>query len=1259
MEKDKTASFTITGQVCEKESGIGVPGLIVESRDKESRYNAIVSSTDNKGHFKIIYTKKASRELFEKKPNIVLSIYSPPRRLLMKTKECIRLGVSKEEHLNLEIPRAILGHNSPILPEDRVEVAVKFSMDQLTIEKRGNYDIPHMPAFKSYGSPGSPSLLEQIQYVALPLNAKVLGLEILPGDPVRLPGPFNPYPVQLPIRTNNQNSRKEQNIDSLAGHYVMPSFISLDSKYGDNSLPYPEKLAVLLNVSRFSGINVAMVSVCPFQYDPGERALLVYPNLQYILKYEPAPLRRLQDNTSIIKLGKHKAEHLQLFLNKSNVSSAKNIFHHGDIESIFVPPPIELKVDIPYVIITDDYEWRDNVKGNRVVADESGNSVTYYFEQLAKWKTQRGMRTRVVTVSDIVSGNLGNYAKDTKSGYQTRDLQEVIRNFIKHIHWKWGTQFVLLGGNRNIVPMRYLIAYKTTGTFWSWDFTRSYDGVQDFINFGEKETIPPRGCKFDENEKKTRLCCDGNLNGDLGQEPNSSLPLSTCSGVRIPFKSTPGDGKLGWYFADEQFKPLPGQETASWYPLKKKFIDANPGTSLCNLIVEGDSSKINDDRGRIDDDYYWGGGDHRLVPSDFYYRVLSRKDVETIPPQLGDEFDFNGNGLYGQFRCDFQSGHRVWTPVDNFNPNADICVGRAPVETAADAKNFVDKIITYETLEYSEDGSSEKKEVDRAYLKRIVLGAHLWDLDNYETVLSPASFEIEDQWGEIPRGQFVQHSYLDMIGGWPLLVTVIEMHLPERFSITTNPNPSHHLILRFNQDDALRSTDFEVPHKDGDTKWYFIEKQFGNQFDGPSEYIRIEGPMASVKPNKIVWNPAGIEGASGDKEALRLQMGYDFPLFGQVFRFYADYMDLSWPPHIEPLRVASIRSAIDNGCHFLSLSGHGDPAGCCGVICRDYGADKKFVDPDFQNENRYFIAYADSCYTARPDVGSYPLYMDEIYKTLGERTVLYPKGGAVAYIGNVVVGFTGSEQIFWKEVKNYGRLGPAIASIEDDYWQRYEQMLYGDPEMPVWTDVPKLYQIDYPQFMTPGIEITIQVCDSLGSPLEGHQVTFFGGWIDSATNPSIYENKTTGSDGKVNWTPPLSAMEVTITITPPDRSSGVFENYKPFVGNIWKSGEPCDVAGTVVDHDFGTPIEGATVTIGDKKTTTDHQGAYALIGVLSGLKDVKAKAKWYIPKTQSVKLIPSQTIIVDFALQLREPSCHGALPKEEPCMGPKPATEHY
>ncbi|MCU0722194.1 MAG: C25 family cysteine peptidase, partial [Planctomycetes bacterium] len=66
------------------------------------------------------------------------------------------------------------------------------------------------------------------------------------------------------------------------------------------------------------------------------------------------------------------------------------------------------------------------------------------WKPLARWKTQTGVSADVVAVEDVLDNPL----------YRGTDGAETLRNFLADLYWKWGLEWVLLGGDVNLVPAR-------------------------------------------------------------------------------------------------------------------------------------------------------------------------------------------------------------------------------------------------------------------------------------------------------------------------------------------------------------------------------------------------------------------------------------------------------------------------------------------------------------------------------------------------------------------------------------------------------------------------------------------------------------------------------------------------------------------------------------------------------------------------------------------------------------------------------------
>jgi hypothetical protein len=197
---------------------------------------------------------------------------------------------------------------------------------------------------------------------------------------------------------------------------------------------------------------------------------------------------------------------------------------------------------------------------------------------------------------------------------------------------------------------------------------------------------------------------------------------------------------------------------------------------------------------------------------------------------------------------------------------------------------------------------------------------------------------------------------------------------------------------------------------------------------------------------------------------------------------------------------------------------------------------------NFANQDRYFIAFADSCSTARPDT----------VDSLAEKSTFDPDGGAVAYVGNTRYSWIGVgnnyEQAFWCLAEAAGRVGPAACARLATggvrrLWTVYAQNLFGDPEMPVWTEGPQTQEVTLVESAARGSNVTITV-RHFGTPVKNHRVTLMGGWQNSALGARFYATKKTGGDGKASFTlsAPAGVDSVRVTITK--------ANFKLFEGTI-------------------------------------------------------------------------------------------------------------
>ena len=192
---------------------------------------------------------------------------------------------------------------------------------------------------------------------------------------------------------------------------------------------FPGKSFNLVTVQRKHGVTVAYINLHPITYHPKSGKLFCYTNISLKI-----PIKRVNtgidpkvqghvERFNFKQIGVDNPEDLKSYQTRSLASLAP----------IGICNPLE---NYQYVIVT-----------NQAVRDAT-TDVTVM--DLIAHKQARGLTATIVTIEDI-------YAN-----YSGVDNAEKLRNFIIDAYNNWGTEYVLLGGDTNILPFRYLNANGTS-----------------------------------------------------------------------------------------------------------------------------------------------------------------------------------------------------------------------------------------------------------------------------------------------------------------------------------------------------------------------------------------------------------------------------------------------------------------------------------------------------------------------------------------------------------------------------------------------------------------------------------------------------------------------------------------------------------------------------------------------------------------------------------------------------------------------------
>ncbi|MBL0743679.1 C25 family cysteine peptidase [Chryseolinea lacunae] len=309
-----------------------------------------------------------------------------------------------------------------------------------------------------------------------------------------------------------------------------------------------------------------------------------------------------------------------------------------------------------YVVITDNYSWNAMTMTRGAFI---GDQVAHY-NRLADWKEKRGITSIVITITDIVGGRYGNHTSGA------RDLQEVIRNFLKWALAQWNTSWVLLGGDVNVVPVR-----NAPGA------SEGHIGVQTANNPPDNNQSFWTGAFLKMNVVNPGTWWPGNW---------APLLVNATTGALIPLDTagTSSGTTPGWFYCTDN-------TYATRTTTRTQFVRVNGPAALVNTTLQWL--------------YEWN-----TIPTDFYYSSLVGPNYDVAGRH---DWDLLDNGIYGQHTND--------ADMDGINYFPDVSVGRAPTSSAEQARVFVNKVIAYEQLRDPAGNA-----LDTTWLHRMALVSSNW-----------------------------------------------------------------------------------------------------------------------------------------------------------------------------------------------------------------------------------------------------------------------------------------------------------------------------------------------------------------------------------------------------------------------------------------------------------------------------------------------------------------------------------------------------
>ncbi len=270
----------------------------------------------------------------------------------------------------------------------------------------------------SFFMPGCPDIPFKIVTFLLPQGARNISVRLSNATYNRVHGPVLLMPAQNPVPLNGEPAPAWQGIDSAL--------------YSSNE-PYPKQAAEISNLSARGEFLQVSVNLFPARYFPASRQLDLLTGGDLVLEFENA------DHGAILAPARsvRSAAIWNDFASKSTV---------GKVPKQAAGAPAGGAIRLP-----GDQAFRGLIgrlpTGQFDYLIITSASLAPSFERLASWRAQTGYRVHLETVEWINSHSSGV------------DLAERVRNYIKAFWLYCGANYVLLGGDTEIIPARSFYYY--------------------------------------------------------------------------------------------------------------------------------------------------------------------------------------------------------------------------------------------------------------------------------------------------------------------------------------------------------------------------------------------------------------------------------------------------------------------------------------------------------------------------------------------------------------------------------------------------------------------------------------------------------------------------------------------------------------------------------------------------------------------------------------------------------------------------------
>ena len=322
---------------------------------------------------------------------------------------------------------ASLKKKKPRVTKNKNVITFEYEFGEPEIITEDGFDMVTIAGLEKYSRADEPVIPVKPAEILVPPGMKIVSISSIAMDMYRLPVTYKLPLGRKPFRRLKGKPDKRSEPDP--GIFEMNDF-------------WPGKYHELVTVQSNRGYQIAYVHLFPLQYLPrtGEIRVAGKLRLEISLAGGKKP-HRTKPTKKLKKKLKRKIDNpdtLTSYDTYSDEDSAIPAKSSGGSSPLSDPAGPYYGANYQYIVITNS-----SLADERNIPDPS-----YSFQALCASKAARGIAAGVVTTDWIVA----NYDGTKPSGGS--DNATRIRNFLIDAYQTWGTEYALLGGDKDIVPVR-------------------------------------------------------------------------------------------------------------------------------------------------------------------------------------------------------------------------------------------------------------------------------------------------------------------------------------------------------------------------------------------------------------------------------------------------------------------------------------------------------------------------------------------------------------------------------------------------------------------------------------------------------------------------------------------------------------------------------------------------------------------------------------------------------------------------------------